>query len=610
MTSFLGELRRRNVFKVAVAYAIVGWLLAQLAEFATETFGAPAWVLPIFVIFVLLGLPVALILSWAYELTPDGMTRTEAVPATDSITPATGRKLDRAIIGLLVLAVGFLLARDYLPDTVEPEAVVQEADPLAEPAEEIPALADAEERDDRLANSVAVLPFDNLSPDPNDAYFAAGIHEEILNALVKLQNLSVISRTSVVRYADSGLSIPEIAEELNVETVMEGSVRYAGDRVRITAQLIDAATDEHLWSDAYERDFADVFGIQADIAMNIANAMEVEFSSEQQASIEEVPTESPEAYALFLRAVATLVRSAPAEISALDWSDDLDRAIAFDPNFALAYAVKGWSYAVWAPTTDWESVAEENAERALMLDPTLVVAHVAHAVFLQNQWRWTEAQEAFERAYGLNPNDINVLSQYLAFLRTAGDYAEATRLSRRYVQLDPNGYDAHLQLGISYRYAGDFDAAVAALRTAREMNPSTESSHALLAQAEAMRGNADVALHELQIAEELGARSAHWRLAQMALVNVQIDRREAAAELLAELEERSQETLFTDASLALAYLALAQYEPALQHLAIAVETRSPNRIALSEIKSNYWGDPVLDTDPRFVELREQIFAVN
>ena len=165
-------------------------------------------------------------------------------------------------------------------------------------------------------------------------------------------------------------------------------------------------------------------------------------------------------------------------------------------------------------------------------------------------------------------------------------------------------------MGISYRYAGNYDAAVASTRAAIQINPLGIGLHVQLAQAEAMRGNFDDALHELQIAEELDARSVHWRLAQMALVNVQIDRREAAAELLAELEEMSLGTPFTDASLALAYLALAQYESALENLTIAVEARSPARVSLSEIKSNYWGDPVLDTDPRFIELREQIFALN
>ena len=286
MASVWGELKRRNVVKVAVAYAIVGWVLIEVSSVLLPTFQAPEWVMRVFSFFIIAGFPVALILSWAYELTPEGIKLERNVAVGESITQVTGRKLDFAIIGALVLALGFVVYNYVLRDG----------------ADESPEVAVVEPEQAVLPNSVAVLPFENLSLDPEDAFFAIGIHDTILNELAKISALNVIARTSMERYANSDQTIQEIAEELNVETVMEGSVQYAEGRVLITAQLIDPRTNTHLWSDSYNREFSDIFAIQADIAMNIANALEAEFSLEEQASIEETPTDSPEAYVLYLRA--------------------------------------------------------------------------------------------------------------------------------------------------------------------------------------------------------------------------------------------------------------------------------------------------------------------
>jgi len=333
--SFISELNRRNVFRVAVAYVVVAWLMIEVASVLGPALRLPDWTTTFVAFVLILGFPLALVLSWAYELTSDGMKKTESVPLTESITRTTGRKLDFVIIGVLVLAVGFMFVDNYLPQS-GPFAGA-EIDPaslqLMPAAPESPTPAAPEQPESPvLPNSVAVLPLQNLSPDPNNAYFAAGIHEEILNQLAKLSNLNVISRTSVVRYADSGMSIPQIAAELNVQTVMEGSVRYANNRVLVTMQLIDPETDAHLWSDSYNRDLADVFAIQADIAMNVANALRAEFSQAEQARIEAVPTDSPEAYAEYLRARAAVEYDTAFGL--------LDAAIRLDPEFALAYATK------------------------------------------------------------------------------------------------------------------------------------------------------------------------------------------------------------------------------------------------------------------------------
>ncbi len=262
-----------------------------------------------------------------------------------------------------------------------------------------------------LPHSIAVLPFENFSLDPDNAYYASRIHEEILNQLAKLSALNVIARTSVVEYADTDKSIPEIARELNVETVMEGSVRYVDGRILITVQLIDPETNAHLWSESYNRQFSDIFAIQADIAMRIANALEAEFSLEEQATIDAAPTESPEAYALYLRALDTFgtgdLRTVPST---------LNRAIALDPGFANAYALMARYYAEQLLSgaagnnpNEVERLALENADLALSLDPTVAFAHLALGQLHQLNGRAEDALAYYRRAVDLSPD----LAEYI-----------------------------------------------------------------------------------------------------------------------------------------------------------------------------------------------------
>ena len=242
--SLIAELKRRNVFRVGVAYAIVAWLLVEVASVLLPTFEAPVWVMKAFSSLVILGFPLALILAWAFELTPEGIKRESAVDPAESITQVTGRKLDFAIIGLLALAVAYFAVDKF---------VLQ--------ADRIPAAESTEQ-----VKTIAVLPFANMSGDPEQEFFSDGISEELLNVLAKVKGLRVTSRTSAFAFKGTNTSIPEIAEKLGVDHVLEGSVRMAGDRVRITAQLIEVDTDSrfdsHLWSESYDRDLSDIFAVQ------------------------------------------------------------------------------------------------------------------------------------------------------------------------------------------------------------------------------------------------------------------------------------------------------------------------------------------------------------
>ena len=604
--SFFGELRRRNVVKVAVAYAIVGWLLFQVADVAFPALLLPDWVLRAFIAFLVLGFPVALLLAWAFELTPEGMKRSHKIEATESITHVTGRKIDFAIIGTLVLALGFVAVDQYvLEETSETETVAGE---IVEP----PSSVVVDEQREVLPNSVAVLPFENLSLDPEDAFFAAGIHEEVLNQLAKLRALNVIARTSMMQYAAGDKSIPQVAEELNVETVMEGSVRYADGRVLVTAQLIDPETNAHLWSDSYNREFADVFAIQSDIAMNIANALEAEFSLAEQASIEAVPTNSPEAYAVYLRALSLYAGGGAGGQTVAEL---LDTATRLDPDFALAYARRALLYTnaltgnVPEQQAELERITQESAERALALDPTLGGAHAALAFVHQAHWRWDEAEREFEEALRLNPNDAEVLSQYSRSKRYRGEYQAAVDAGRRSAELDPRSWGIHYQLGINYRYARNYDAAVESFRIALELNSSGGAGHAQLAFTHVSRDNWVDAVAELQVAEQIyGENIQAIRIPQLANAYAQMGQRDEVERLfdaLDALEARAEESPVNAALWALIDIALEDYDQALEWLDIAVDDQAPDLVTLGEIKANPYAIPELD-EPRFQVLRDRI----
>jgi len=558
MTSFFGELKRRNVVKVAVAYAIVGWVLIEVTTTVLPTFEAPAWVLQTITFVIILGFPLAVVLSWIFDLTPEGLERTGPVPVSGRVAKSSERKLDFAIIGALVLALGFVVYNYVLEDR---GAVAV------------------------LPNSVAVLPFENLSLDPEDAFFASGIHEETLNQLAKLRNLSVISRTSMLRYADSDLSIPEIAEELNVQTVMEGSVRYAADRVRITAQLIDAATDEHLWSEVYERDFADIFAIQSDIAMNIANALEAEFSLEEQESIEKIPTRSVAAYELYLQATATGLDGR----IAIDTAHSLlDRAIELDPEFALAYARRAGLYQ--------NREAIDDAQKALSLDPNLPSAHLVLSLSDVLGWRWSEGRERLERALELAPNAPQVLIQYAWVNAISGQHDEAMRDAQRALALDPNdpGGIVHLFASYVYLLAGRDSEAQRIFREANEQNPTSYLFYAWLSRM--LRGNPseaeELALKAVEYYLEGGA-GRHYVTYSLALAGLQ----DEAVRFSPDVDAPGPAGLRM-----MRALAHGDQQRALDVLNRTTETRSRYGYGLILLSHNVWRDPVLDR-AEFVEAR-------
>jgi len=619
--SFFGELKRRNVVKVGVAYAVVAWLLIQVADTLLPTFGAPEWVMPVFSAIVILGFPLALVLAWAFDVTPGGIKMTSAVEPDQTITQSTGQRLNYDIIGLLLLAVGFLLVSDYFPDSSD-VAVVAEETPAASvsPAQSTSALATQPTRRDRLPNSVAVLPLENLSPDPNNAYVAAGLHEEILNQLAKLRNLNVIARTSVMRYGENRPSIDEIAAALNVQSIMEGSIRYAGNRIRVTTQLIDAATGSHLWSETYDREFDDIFAIESDIAMNVANALQAEFSLAEQERIESKPTDSPAAYALYLQGL-----NAFPDMSEVHRY--LDQAILLDPQFALAYARKSRLYSfmriddftigavVRSEQADLERLARENAQRALAIDPNQAQAYLAIAELEQVSWRWEEARQAFEQALRLSPNDPSVLSRYIWHNSYSGRHAEAIAAAERLVDLEASP-GAYYRLGTAFGYAGDLEAARRSLEHSFELAQRPGGAARLwLLQVLVGLGDRDAALEQLAILELMQPETpSAISLAGLAYAYGRLGRRADAVRLFTQLEELSVSRPVGAGSWALANLAVENIERALEWLRIGVEKMENQQTDegyyhLMAFKTNAWSDSRIE-EPAFRALRDRMDALN
>ncbi|HEY7671552.1 MAG TPA: hypothetical protein VIC71_04985, partial [Gammaproteobacteria bacterium] len=596
---FWADLKRRKVIQVAIAYAIVAWLVIQIVVAVEAPLRLPAWTDSLVIVLLVIGFPVALVLSWMFDLTPEGLKRTpgaDAVGTTVSGGVAGGRKLEYAILGLVVAAVAWLLYRTELAPEPAAEATVAASSGPAEPSA-------AREK------SVAVLPIESLSPDKNDAYFAAGLHEEIIGQLGKIRTLRVISRTSVMRYENTDLSIPEIGRELDVGALVESSVRYAAGRIRVTAQLIDVTTDQHLWSEIYERPFEDIFAIQTDIATKIAAALEAELSNEERASIEAPLTHSPDAYALYLRALATFAATAPTLEASQAY---FDQAIALDPEFAQAYARKALYYllplgaAITAMPEDpiqrarFAALGRENVEKALALDPDDGLAYTALGWAHQYEWKWTEMAAAFERAVELSPNEPASLAAHgMSLILTGeGDRERGLALVRRAISLDPNRAVWHVVLGLSLVLDGDKPAAAESFQRALDLNPVFPDALAELAVVSAEVGDLEVARRSAQLLD------SQWRAAHQPTLAPMVIRAYRAAAMpddalrvLHELEALDEREVVSAMTWFLAYYALDDAEKALDWLATAVRTHDTygRYIPMLETRNDFtaplWDDP-------------------
>jgi TolB-like protein/Tfp pilus assembly protein PilF len=478
---FFAELKRRHVYKVAVTYAVVAWLVIQIASISCMSFQAPPWVMKIFIIAVLLGFPIALILAWAFELTPEGIRRVEDVAPDEAIARRTGRKLVAITIVLAVIAVGLFAFRfwraksEAAPVAAKPELAAPDTKPI-------------------LEKSIAVLPFANLSSDKENAYFADGIQDEILTRLSKIADLKVISRTSTQHYKSAPENLPEIARQLGVAHILEGSVQKSGDAVRVNVQLIKATIDSHLWADTFDRKLTDIFSVESEVAKAIADQLRAKLTGREEEIIAAKPTDNPEAYDAYLRGLAYSLKALDTPANSLGAQKYLKEAVRLDPKFALGWALlslvdaRGYITQNLQPTVALREEARQAAETALALEPNL-----GEAILAKGQYHYAclkdydTAVRYFEQARQFLPNSSRIPESLAYVTSRRGQWDRSESLFNEAERLDPRNVKLLNQHALSYITLRRFPEALRKLEKVLDITPDdmdTVALKAAVAQAE------------------------------------------------------------------------------------------------------------------------------
>ena len=474
----LAELQRRNVTRVAMLYVVAAWLLLQVADVGISTLGLPEWSGRLVLLLLGLGFPVALVFAWVYELTPEGIKRESAVSPAESVVNRTAYKLNVAIIVLLVIAIAAIALDRLLPGARSPaDTTATQAEPLSLEAADAAKVVAAPMQAPVTETSIAVLPFVDMSPGRDNEYFSDGLTEELLNSLVKIRALQVAGRTSSFAYKGRDLDLRVIGEELGVAHLLEGSVRKAGERLRITAQLIKVADGYHLWSETYDRELTDVFAIQSDIARHVVDALQVTLLGEDAARMQAGGTTDVEAYNDYLQGIY-LVNQGSREDTVRAAVAAFDRALARDPAFVDAWVALGATMtAVYANA--WESAEtvwtriEEAAAQARRHAPQLAGGYMLES-FLKGyrDQLWIEAVELMRRAVALEPGDADLLFNHSLLASQMGLHEEAIRAVRRAVELEPTNLAFQVYLGRGLIMAGRCPEAEAVLRRVIERDPT------------------------------------------------------------------------------------------------------------------------------------------
>ena len=586
-TKFFAELKRRNVYKVAVAYAVVAWLLIQAASIFFPAFDAPPWVMKIFIIAIIFGFPVALIFSWAFEITPEGIKLESEIEPNKSIQRRTGRKIVAITIALAVVAAGLFVY----------QLVLQRSTTTPRQREAATAAPN---------KSIAVLPFVNMSADKNDEYLSDGMTEELINVLAKVPGLRVPGRTSCFAFKGKNEEdiFRKVGDQLHVGTVLEGSVRKAGDKLRVTAQLINVSDGYHLWSKDYDGDVKDILNFQSSVAEQVVQALQVKLGGEGTRVLAKKPTENPEAHRLYL-----LGRYEFAKYTQTGWNNAIryyEQALQIDPEFALAYCGLADNYAYMGSVVmpEKEAIAKEKefAQKALALDPELAEAHMSFALALVADYDWRNGLKEFDRALELNPNLAFAYELQAWTLNGLGRFDEAIAKTRKAVELDPLNPFFQMSLSFYQYWAGQYDDAIAQARKTLEMDPNSAISHFLLGLSFLKKGDTAGAIAELQKskAPDPGA----WYQGFLGYAYAISGERAKAEEALRELEELAKRQYVSPTAFATIYLGLGQKEKCLDWLEKAYEQQDS---ACWYLKIDQIYDSVRN-EPRFQALVEKIFA--
>lgn len=521
--SFVEELKRRNVFRVAIAYLVIAWLVMQVGDTLRPALLLPEWVNSLLAFFLVLGFPVALFFAWAFELTPSGLKKDQELEPGESHWAANSRRLDRIIIVVLALALGYFavdkLALDPVDQPIPAETAALSDNAASKPIDSI---------DEVSARSIAVLPFVNMSSDPEQEYFSDGLTEELLNLLAGIDELKVAARTSSFYYKDKRnlITLQEIAKQLAVAHLLEGSVRKSGDNIRITTQLIKADDGFHVWSKTYDRKLDDIFAIQDEIAAAVVEALKVTLLGEAP----KARVVNTEAYELTLQGRYFFNRRAEGDLDRA--RDYFERAVKLDPDIAAAWVGLVPLY-TWASDPPDVPRARAAAEKALALEPDNPEVHIRLALIHAYEGNRDAMTKEFQEALRLGPDNPLVLSVHAGGRANAGDLDGAIEYQKRAVSVDPLVTTSHNNLGGYLEWAGRLDEALAANEKAAELNPGNIDSRKAIGRIRLQKGHAQEALEIFQALPDDREKLYYLSLAHYSLGNL-----EASDAAMAEYEEK------------------------------------------------------------------------
>jgi len=590
MTSLFSELKRRNVFRVVIAYIVLAWIALQVGDTLAPALHLPPWVNSLLVFFVILGFPFAIFFAWAFELTPEGLKKEQDVDRSQSVTSTTGRKLDFAIIALLAAALAYFI---WASQTSESPGTVDEPTKVAAPI--LARFVSLLDSPDTAGPSIAVLPFVNMSSDVEQEYFSDGLSEELLNLLAKIPALRVASRTSAFSFKGKDITIGDIGRELNVGHVLEGSVRKSGTKIRITAQLIDVEHDTHLWSETWDRTLDDVFAIQDEIAQAVVDQLRIELMG----AAPQVAETSAEVYGLVLQARHHLRRRS------IDGFRTAERlllsAIEMDPGYAPALATLGLAYH-WSGALDTARGAREStklaavaSKKALEFDPNNTLAlSILASIEITSNYDNDAAIRYLERALTISPGDSAALNTASGIAMIVGDFETGKKLGRSMALVDPLNTGAHVNYGFSAFFAGDKEEAIESFEKIIELNPDAAGVHYYIANILWTQGKYEPALARIQLENLDGFKFTALAILYFTLGNI-----EASDAALASLNELDIEWAYQRI---MVYAVRGEKDKAFEWFDTAIEIRDRG-LNLTV------GDPTLDNlrdDLRFADVLKRL----
>jgi TolB-like protein len=557
LQNFLGELKRRHVYRVAIAYGIVAWLLVQVATQVFPFFEIPTWIVRLVVLLTVLGFPVALVVAWAFEMTPEGLKRAANIAPNEYIPRWSTRRFAALVISVAILAAGvplFQLSRSkptWLPWTDVASTASQK--------------------------SIAVLPLLNESGDPGDEYFSDGLSEELIAALAQVKGLKVIGRSSSFRFKDKKEDSKTIGKKLGVTTLLEGTVRKQGDKVRIVAELVNVADGTELWTRTFDRELKDIFAVQAEIADAVATSLELTVLGGKESSAKNAATKSMEAHNAYLQGHFYFERG-----NFNDYRKSVgffEQATRLDPDYAMAYAERAEA---WAWIGDLSSgkqkeawtAAGSDAEKAVAIDPGLAEAHAALGwVRFFIEWKFAEGLAELARAQQLspwNPTANDLMARVVVYL---GQFQEAEKLARQAVELDPLAYQARTSLARILFTEGKLDEAEASARKAAELQPAAAGNHRWQVSVAIQRGDGEAALREARLEPNEGYQ--HFELA---LAHYVRGDRPAADAALAELIAKDRD--FLAYQIAEVYAWRGETDKAFEWLQVSLDNHDTGTLSL------------------------------